>query len=147
MIRLVKKYWTLLRTGLIVLWVRLLLRIKSLPLVLDRLTPRSMARMLDEAEMEDLVYYVDRWLQLFPYNKKGNCFPRSLALYWLARRSGYPVRFQCGVRKDASHLGGHAWLTLDRLPFHETGRHWQQYTVAFSYPPDLTAGGSRDPTI
>jgi hypothetical protein len=91
--------------------------------------------------MGNLVYYVDRWLELFPYNKKGNCFPRSLALYWFARRLGYPVRFQCGVRKDVSHLDGHAWLTLDRLPFHETGQHWQHYTVTFSYPPDPAAGG------
>ena len=39
---------------------------------------------------EDLVYYVDRWLQLFPYNAKGNCFPRSLALYWFATTIGLP---------------------------------------------------------
>lgn len=147
MIRLVKKYRTLLRVGLVVLWVRLLLRVKSLPLVLERVTPHTMSRRPDEAVMEDLAYYVDRWLQLFPYNKKGNCFPRSLSLYWFARQLGYPVLFQCGVRKDSSHLDGHAWLTLDHLPFHETGRHWQQYTVTFSYPPDPAAGGSRDPSI
>lgn len=144
MIRIVKKCWILLCVGIVVLWVRLLLRVKSLPLVLDRVTPHSISRKPDEAMMEDLAYYVDRWLKLFPYNRKGNCFPRSLALYWFARRLGYPVRFQCGVRKDASHLDGHAWLTLDRLPFHETGRHWQLYTVTFSYPPDSGAGGRRD---
>ena len=53
------------------LWVRLLLRVKSLPLVLDRLNPRSMTGRPDEAVMGDLVYYVDRWLQLFPITKKG----------------------------------------------------------------------------
>ena len=111
MTRFVKKYWTVLRVGLVVLWVRLLLRGKSLPLVLDRLSPRSMTGRPDEAVMGDLVYYVDRWLQLFPYNKKGNCFPRSLALYWFARRLGYPVLFHCGVRKEVSNLDGHAWLS------------------------------------
>lgn len=144
MIQLLRKYWTLLVVGLVVLWVRLLLRGKSLPLVLDRVTPHSVSRRPDEAVMKDLAYYVDRWLQLFPYNSKGNCFPRSLALYWFARRLGYPVQFQCGVRKDASHLDGHAWLTLDRLPFHETGRYWQHYTVTFSYPQDPAADGRRD---
>jgi len=144
-IRIVKKYWTLLGVGLVVLWVRLLLRSKSLPLVLDRVTPHSMSKRSDDAAMEDLAYYVDRWLELFPYNRKGNCFPRSLALYWFARRFGYPVRFQCGVRKDASLLDGHAWLTLDDLPFHETGRHWQRYTVTFSYPSDTAAGERQDP--
>jgi len=147
MIRLVKKYWTVLRVGLVVLWVRLLLRVKSLPLVLDRLNPRSMTGRLDEAVMGDLVYYVDRWLQLFPYNEKGNCFPRSLALYWFARRLGYPVLFHCGVRKEVSNLDGHAWLTLDRQPFHETGQHWQRFTVTFSYPPDPAAGGRQDSAI
>jgi hypothetical protein len=140
MIRLVEKYWTVLRAGLVVLWVRLSLRVTSLPLVLDQLNPRSMVERPDEAVMGDLVYYVDRWLQLFPYNKKGNCFPRSLALYWFARRLGYPILFHCGVRKEGSNLDGHAWLTLDCQPFFEPGQHWKQFTVTFSYPPDPVAG-------
>jgi hypothetical protein len=144
MIRTMEKYWTVLRVGLVVSWIRLLLRGKSLPLMLDRLNPRSMAGRPDEAVMGDLVSYVDRWLQLFPYNKKGNCFPRSLALYWFARRLGYPVLFHCGVRKEVSNLDGHAWLTLDRQPFHEAGQHWQRFTVTFSYPQDLAAGGKQD---
>ena len=147
MIRLVKKYWTVLRVSLIVSWIRFLLRRKSLPLVLDLLSPRSMKGRPDEAAMGDLVYYVDRWLQLFPYNKKGNCFPRSLALYWFARQLGYPVLFHCGVRKEDSNLDGHAWLTLDRQPFHETGQHWQCFTVTFSYPPDPAACGRQDSAI
>ncbi|HSL05376.1 MAG TPA: lasso peptide biosynthesis B2 protein [Nitrospiraceae bacterium] len=147
MIRFVEKYLTVLRVGLVVLWVRLSLRVKSLPLVLDRLNPRSIMGRPDEAVMGDLAYYVDRWLQLFPYNKKGNCFPRSLALYWFARRLGYPVLFHCGVRKEVSNLDGHAWLTLDCQPFHEPGQHWQDFTVTFSYPPDPAAGGSQNSAI
>ena len=99
MLRLIEKYWIVLRVGLVVLWVRLSLQVKSLPLVLERLTPRSMTGRPDEAVMGVLVYYVDRWLQLFPYNRKGNCFPRSLAGYWLARRLGYTVVFNFGVIK------------------------------------------------
>ena len=140
MIRLMKKYWIALGAGLVMLRVRFLLRVKSLPLVLDRLNPRSMTEGPDRAVMEDVVYYVDRWLQLFPYNEKGNCFPRSLTLYWFARRLGYPVFFHCGVRKEVSNLDGHAWLTLYDQPFYETGQQWQCFTVTFSYPPDPTAG-------
>jgi len=147
MIRTVKKYWTVLRVGLVVSWIRLLLRRKSLPLVLDRLNPRSMTGRPDEAVMGDLANYVDRWLQLFPYNKKGNCFPRSLALYWFARRLGYPVLFQCGLRKEDLNLDGHAWLTLDRQPFHETGQPSQCFIVFFSYPQDPAAGGRQDSAI
>ena len=114
-----------------------------LPLVLDRLNVRPMTGNPDEEAMGDLIYYVDRWLQLFPYNAKGNCFPRSLAIYWLARRQGYPVHFHCGVRKECSKLDGHAWLTLDRKPFHEGGQHWRLFTVTFSYPPDAATNGMR----
>src|ERR1041385_5738417 len=116
MIRLVKKYGTVLRAGLVVLRVRVLLRVKSLPLVLDRLNPRSMAGGLDEAVMGDLVYYVDRWLQLFPYNTRGNCFPRSLFHYWFARRLGYGSFSLWGKKRIAesrrpclAHIGSPAF--------------------------------------
>ena len=132
---------------MVVLGVRLLLRAKSLPLVLERLNPPAVTGQPDKARMDDLTYYVDRWLQLFPYNAKGNCFPRSLALYWFARRSGYPVRFHCGVKKEASKLDGHAWLTLDREPFRELGQHWQGFTVTFSYPPDPADCGKQDAAV
>lgn len=129
------KYWNVLRTGLLVLWVRLLLHLTSLPGVLATLSSGAKMGSPDEAEMKKMAYYVDRWLGLFPYNQKGNCFPRSLALYRLARRRGYPVRFHCGVRKEVSGLEGHAWLTLESQTFHEPGTLWRDFTVTFSYPP------------
>src|SRR4051812_41136222 len=55
MIRRMKKYWTVLGAGLVVLRVRFLLRMKSLPVVLDRLSPRSMTGEPDQAVMEDVV--------------------------------------------------------------------------------------------
>jgi len=131
----VKKYWTVLRVGLVVSWIRLLLRRKGLPLVLGQLDSSLTRDRCSEAVVADFVYYVDRWLQLFPYNKKGNCFPRSLAIYWFARRGGYPVRFHCGVRKEDSNLAGHAWLMFHEQPFHEAGQQWQSFIVTFSYPP------------
>lgn len=130
------KYWNVLRTGLLVLWVRFLLRLTSLPIVLGRLSLDPKMGNPDEAEMKKVAYYVDRWLELFPYNQKGNCFPRSLALYRLARGRGYPVRFHCGVRKSPSGLEGHAWLTLESKTFHEPGSLWREFTTTFSYPPD-----------
>jgi hypothetical protein len=95
-----------------------------------------MAGKPDEAVMKALVGYVDYWLKLFPYNKRGNCFLRSLSLYRCARQLGYPVVFHCGVRRDATRLDGHAWLTLDSQAFYEPGPHWQRFTVTFSYPSD-----------
>lgn len=129
------------RVGLVVLWVRLLLRYKRLPQVLDRLSPRSGKGTPDAAVMKFLAYYLDCWLRMFPYNRRGNCFPRALALYRFARQRGYPVRFHCGVRKEAAGLDGHAWLTLDSEAFHEPGTHWHAYTVTFSYPPESAPSG------
>jgi len=90
----------------------------------------------DGVAIDDLAYLIDRWLLLFPYNRKGNCFPRSVALYWCARRLGVPVRLHCGVRKDGRKLDGHAWLMLHGNPFQELSCHWKQFTVTFSYPFD-----------
>ena len=131
----VERYCSVLQTGLLVLWVRLLLRLTSLPVVLNQLSRDSKMGTPDDAEMKKMAYYVDRWLLLFPYNQKGNCFPRSLALYRLARHRGYPVQFHCGVRKGVSGLEGHAWLTLESKTFHEPGTLWRDFTTTFSYPP------------
>ncbi len=147
MMRVVNKYQAVFWAALTVSWIRILLRIKPLPQVLDRLHHCSMAQNPDGYSFEDLVYYIDRWLQLFPYNKKGNCFPRSLTLYHLARRSGDAVQFRCGVRKEAAGLDGHAWLMFDGHPFHEIGQYWQQFTVTFSYPSEPSGRRNLELTI
>lgn len=136
MITFVRKFWAALHVGLVVLRIRLFLRFTSLPQVLDQLSPLSRTTVPDDVAMRRLVGYIDRWLRLFPYNRKGNCFPRSVALYGFARQLGYPVVFHCGVRKDASNLDGHAWLTLGSHVFYEPGKHWQLFIVTFSYPHD-----------
>lgn len=147
MIPFMKKIWTLLRVGLVVFRIRLSLRFKTLPSVLDQVSPLSTTAEPDDETMRRLVGYVDRWLKWFPYNKKGNCFPRSLALYEFARQLGYPVVFHCGVRRDASNLDGHAWLTLGSHAFYEPGKQWQHFTVTFSYPPDRTIGVSQTSVV
>ena len=84
--------------------------------------------------MEDAAYYVDRWLALFPYHHKGNCFPRALTLFLFARRAGLPVQFNCGVMKVDDHLEGHAWLTLDGREFFESSSYWETFTVTLKFP-------------
>ncbi|MDR4463030.1 MAG: lasso peptide biosynthesis B2 protein [Nitrospira sp.] len=135
--RLVRKYWTILWVGAAVFWIRIALRFQTLPRVLEQFGTLSADAKQNDAEMKILTCYVDRWLRLFPYNKRGNCFPRSLALYRFARQLGYPVVFHCGVRREAAGLDGHAWLTLNGQAFQEPGTHWQGFTITYSYPPDL----------
>ncbi len=144
---LVRKYWTILRVGVVVLRIRMALRFQTLPKVLEQVGPLSTKAEPDDAGMKTLTYYVDRWLRLFPYNRRGNCFPRALALYRFARQRGYPVRFHCGVRRETAGLDGHAWLTLNAQAFLEPGMHWQDFTVTFSYPPDFTKALNQDSAI
>lgn len=141
MLAVMKKYWMVLRVGLVVLRVRLSLHLDSLPALIERLNPRSVTKGCDDGRIKVLVGYVDRWLKLFPYNQRGNCFPRALVLYRFARQLGYPVVFHCGVRKEAWGLDGHAWLTLGSEAFYEPGPHWQRFTVTFSYPSNSARDG------
>jgi hypothetical protein len=143
--RFIRKHWNIFRMGLLVLRVRVMMRFLALPRLLSILEPRNL-QLQQRGEIEDLLYYIDRWLQLFPYNVKGNCFPRSLSLYWIARRAGYPVSFHCGIRKEGGALDGHAWLVLDNRPFHEVGRNWQLFTMTFSYP-SVQALDAREKTV
>ncbi len=122
-------------TGLVVVAIRLALRMVSLPRLLNWLTCKPAAGGQDQNIMEDVAYYVDRWLALAPYNPKGNCFPRALTLYWFARRAGFPVQFHCGVMKLNQSLEGHAWLMLDGGEFFEPSPHWRSFTVTVRFPP------------
>lgn len=97
--------------------------------------------------MEDVAYYVDRWLALFPYNLKGNCFPRALALFFFARRAGLPVQFKCGVMMLNQQLEGHAWLVLDGHVFLEPSSYWQSFTVTVSFPESLVSSRTRSSRI
>ena len=126
----------LVRTGLLIIAVRLGLRIIPLPRLLRWLHPRTHGPSRYAANIEELAYYIDRWLDIFPYNVKGNCFPRALVLYRLARGHGIPVMFRCGVVKNRGGLEGHAWLTCVGEPFLERASQWKHFTVTFSFPPD-----------
>lgn len=129
-----RKYHLIVGTGLLIIAIRVALRITSLPRLLDLLHAGEGARTHNRPTLEDVAYYVNRWLALFPYNKKGNCFPRALSLYRYARQYGLPVEFYCGVRKSGTNLDGHAWLMLSAEPFMEPTQHWKTFAVTFSFP-------------
>lgn len=130
-----RRYRHIVEAGLLIIAVRVGLRIMSLSRLLTWLHARMSPRAPDLITVEQLAYYTDRWLTMFPYNAKGSCFPRALTLYRLARHHGFPVRFHCGVAKTGETLDGHAWLTLAGKPFLEPANQWQHFTVTFSFPP------------
>lgn len=133
-------------TGVVVVGVRIASRLTSLRRLLGWLLC-EMSGDPDERTMEDVAYYVDRWLALFPYNLKGNCFPRALALFFFARRAGLPVQFKCGVMMLNQQLEGHAWLVLDGHVFLEPSSYWQSFTVTVSFPESQASSSTRSSRI
>lgn len=135
-----RNYWVLLQAGVAMAAIRVLARVATLPRVLGWLHRDLAKASPDRVLLDEWAYYTDRWLTLCPANAKGNCFPRSLTLYWCARRLGFPVRFHCGIQKSGSSLDGHAWLSLHGQAFLETTRYWEGFAVTYSYPPERATG-------
>ena len=133
-------------TGVVVVGVRIASRLTSLRRLLGWLVCEISADP-DEHAMEDVAYYVDRWLALFPYNPKGNCFPRALALFFFFFRAGLPVQFKCGVMKLNQQLEGHAWLVLDGHEFLEPSSYWQSFTVTVTFPQSLVSSSTQSSRI
>jgi hypothetical protein len=68
----------------------------------------------------------------------GPCLRRSLIRFHLLRRLGLPVTIHVGVQRDEkvsnSGIVGHAWLTLDGLPWEEPSGEHHEHVVMFRYP-------------
>ncbi len=143
---LVRKYGVIVATCVVVIGVRIASRLTSLRRLLGWLLC-EISSDPNERAMEEVAYYVDRWLALFPYNPKGNCFPRALALFFFARRAGLPVQFKCGVMKLDQQLEGHAWLVLDGHEFLEPSSYWQSFTVTVSFPESVVSSNTQSSRI
>ncbi len=110
------QYWLAARVGLFLCSLPLRLRGQALPILLERLAP-ARGRSIRGGSLEPgrVVQIVRRvsglgvfGLPVFP----KLCLRRSLALFRLLSRMGYPVEIHFGVRKDGGNLGGHSWVTL-----------------------------------
>ena len=68
----------------------------------------------------------------------GLCLRRSLIRFHALRTAGLPVVVCFGARhvtdRDGS-LAGHAWLTLDGVPYQEPSSSFEGWTVMYTYPP------------
>ena len=73
-----RKYRLIVHTGLLIIAIRVALRMTSLPRLLHMLHVGKGARTHNGPTLDEIAYAVDRWLTLFPYNKKGNCFPAGV---------------------------------------------------------------------
>ena len=115
-------------------WIRLALKLVKLTSLLTWLQPATCSGGKDEKYIAKMAGYIDRLLGIFPANPKGNCLPRSLILFRIARLEGLPVVFHCGVRRSELGLDGHAWLTLLEQPFLENTRQHETMVKTVSFP-------------
>lgn len=131
--------------GLVLCGVRVALRLVSLKRTLQWLSCNPVVGCAKDHGIDDLAYYLDRWLSIFPYHPKGNCFPRALTLFFYACRAGMPVQFNCGVMKLDQRLEGHAWLMLNGRVFLEPSSYWKDFTVTLTFPPRAVPPDRRVP--
>lgn len=141
---LFRKYRLIFGIGLVMCGVRLALRLVSLKRLLHWLACKPVPVCGSETSIEDVAYYLDRWLGMFPYHPKGNCFPRALTLFFYACRAGIHVQFHCGVMKLDHHLEGHAWLTLNNRDFLEPSPYWKAFTVTLTFPRSVSPENDQD---
>lgn len=64
----VRKYRLIAGTGFVIVAIRVALRLVSLSRLLSWLTRKGAAECQNQTVMEDVAYYVERWLALAPYH-------------------------------------------------------------------------------
>jgi hypothetical protein len=135
-----KEYLCAARVGLWLCWSVPIVRWCSLPTLCREASGRRRlsARRLDPSRVVEIVCRVCELplfaLPIFP----RACLRRSLALYRELTRMGYPAAIHFGVRREATGLTGHSWVTMNGVSIAEP-RSMQFLTVTYSFPPATAA--------
>ena len=142
---LLSELWFALRLGMWLCALPISLRVRSLPMVLEYLTPvREHQKRISFIETDRAVRIVVRlcqmrlfYLPIFP----RPCLRQALALYRTLNRMGYSVEIHFGVLKDEKNFHGHSWVTLQGEPVADTARSGV-FKVVYSYPSDRSVFAS-----
>lgn len=121
------------------------IRRMSLPDLLARINAGVFPGPREEEELEKTVGFVDSLLGHRFFQGYGRCLMRSLVLFRILRRQGWPVEIHFGVRKageDAENgqsgqidITGHSWLVMEGKPFLEDGSHAAGFATTYKFPP------------
>jgi hypothetical protein len=104
---------------------------QPLPAALQALTPPAQPQFLDHDTIRQIV---DALIAFGAGRPLGICLRRSLLRYYFLRRAGLPLVIHFGARRLSDDIAGHAWLSLDGLPYYEKPEHTQSHTLMWSYP-------------
>jgi hypothetical protein len=114
----------------------LVVRTRPLPDLLRRLTVARAGDAVDPGRLAEAVKVVTRVsrlgvfdLPIFP----RLCLRRSLVLYAILIRDGYPARIHFGVRSDGIELNGHSWVTVRGIPLGENAPE-EAFRAVYSHP-------------
>lgn len=108
-----------------------MLQRRSLPGLLDSLTPKGTSTRVPLPTVEDALLAAEkvaRRLRVVP----DTCLYRALARYAVLRRAGHPARFVMGLSPRAPEITGHAWVELDGAPMGETLD--DDLVITYAYP-------------
>ena len=125
----------------VVLWLfslPALLRVHTMPTLLERLTVGKKEKARPAVNVNDAVGVVTRIANLRPFRSRvfpKLCLRQSLALYRTLTQMGYPVEIHFGVRKVDNSLSGHSWVTLGGRAVADTAPTGI-FKAVYSYPPE-----------
>ena len=115
----------------------IIVRIYSIPGLLERLTPTPRSHKKQTAlELKEAVGIVMRTCSLRLFGSRlfpRACLRQSLTLYRVFTRMGYPVEIYFGVRKDGDDLLGHSWVTIEGKTVAD-GTQTYLFKAVYSYP-------------
>lgn len=114
---------------LLLFYYTLLLRLRPVPGILERMKNGRQKRWCSEQDMVELEK-IWRGSSFFLWKVFGTdkpCLRRTLVLYrWCAWRN-LDAGVVIGVKKEDSKLAGHSWLVLEGRPYKENEEELNQY--------------------
>src|SRR5262249_22469373 len=121
----------------LILWLLclpIMLRLQTIPTLLERLTGSEKQKKKASMEVKEAVRVVTRVSNLRPFRSRffpKRCLRQSLALYRTLCRMGYPVEIHFGAFKEGEDLCGHSWVTTHGDLVADTARN-EIFKVVYS---------------
>jgi hypothetical protein len=112
-----------------------LLRVHTIPTLLEHLTARKKQQACPAANLNDAVGIVTRICNLRVFRPRSFpklCLRQSLTLYRTLSQMGYPVQIHFGVINDENGFQGHSWVTVEGETVADTARSGI-FKVVYSY--------------
>jgi hypothetical protein len=139
--------WLFFQVCLLATLVPLLLRLLSIPTLLNLLTPKDLGSPIHCNKNDfpqKLAKYLDYILNRRFWIYRPNCLRRSLVLYYFLRNSDFDVQIYFGARftpntteqPQQNQLAGHAWLVYQGHPYLESSGELvnNKFVVTYRFP-------------